>query len=91
MRAAVIHAAKDLRIDPVETPAVGDGEVIVDADDAAKTLARRAGADGVIETEKGGRRFAIVEVTVGAVKTGTEQKDGRVEGWKSGTGILCNP
>ncbi|MGE0522940.1 MAG: L-idonate 5-dehydrogenase [Variibacter sp.] len=29
MRAAVIHAAKDLRIDPVETPAMGDGEVEV--------------------------------------------------------------
>jgi L-idonate 5-dehydrogenase len=29
MRAAVIHAAKDLRIDPVETPAMRDGEVEV--------------------------------------------------------------
>ena len=52
--------------------AVGQGEVGINADDAAEALAGGAGTDGIVEAEQGGGRFAIVEVASGAVVAGAE-------------------
>src|SRR5208282_6236054 len=39
--------------------AVGQRQVVINADDAAKAAARRAGADGVVEAEQRGCGFAV--------------------------------
>lgn len=57
------HAAASERLG-----AVGEGEVVVDADDAAKTFAGRARADGVVVAEERGGRLAVVEIAGGAVE-----------------------
>ena len=48
--------------------AVGDRQVVINRDGAAKTLARRTRADWMIETEQRGRRLAIFEIASGAVE-----------------------
>jgi hypothetical protein len=51
---------------------VRNGEIVVDADDATKTFAGRARADGMVEAEERRDRLAVIKITPGAVEAGTE-------------------
>lgn len=48
--------------------AIGNGEVVIDADDAAEAFAGGAGADGVVEAEERGGGLAIFDVALGTVE-----------------------
>src|SRR5205823_14388482 len=52
--------------------AVGQGEVVIDADDSPEAAAGRAGAERVIKTEQCGGGFAVFNVAWGAVETVAE-------------------
>ena len=54
--------------------AVGQREVVVNRDRAAKPAAGRAGAERVVEAEQGWRWFAVLDVALGAVKAVAEMK-----------------
>src|SRR5438477_285018 len=54
---------------------VGQREIIVDANDAAKAAAGRTSADGVVEAEKGRSSLTILEVACCAVETIAEWLD----------------
>ena len=58
--------------------------MVVDADDASETLARRTGANGVIEAEERRHRLAVIEVALGAVETGGEELRMADRGWRIG-------
>ena len=56
--------------------AVGQRQVVINADDAAEAPAGRAGADRVVEAEQGGRRLAVFDVALGAVPPVAEELRG---------------
>lgn len=60
--------------------AIGNGAGVIDGDDPAEALAGRAGADGMVETEEGRGRLAVLEVAGGAVQMSREVPRGVVGG-----------
>jgi hypothetical protein len=64
--------------------AIGNGEVIVDGDDATEAFAFRAGAEGMVEAEEGGGRRGVFEVAGGAVQVLGEGSGGEGRGGGKG-------
>src|ERR1043165_1084433 len=58
--------------------AIWNREMVIDADNAAETFAGRACADGVVETEKSRRGFAIFDVAVRADRKSTRLNSSHV-------------
>lgn len=48
--------------------AIGEGLVVIDADDAAEAAAGGAGAEGVVEAEEGGGGLTVIAVAIGAME-----------------------
>jgi len=58
--------------------AVGQGQIVINGDDAAEAAAGGAGADGMIEAEQGGGGFAVFDVAMSAM-----QAVGEKLGWQN--------